>query len=327
VNLTIGAITLAFSYLALRQVNFGEAWHAARSSDYLWLVPALAAFGAGNIARALRWRSLFAPGRRPPPGPMLNATMLGYFYNSILPARAGEAARVLVLTQRSTAPAVEVVGTVVIERLYDLMAILIIFFVAAAWLPHVTWLKAAAFVAIVLAALIASAATALAVFGERPVRVLLKPLAKLSLVSELRLERAVHELAHGLSGLRQKAVALEGFAWTLLAWMLSALCAYFVILAFRPHLPFLCGVLVVVAVGLAMIVPAPPAAIGVFEGAALVALKVYGVPYSSALPYALVLHLVNVVPFLLFGVLLLQHNARHPVGELGTTDLPLPVAS
>ncbi len=46
-----------------------------------------------------------------------------------------------------------------------------------------------------------------------------------------------------------------------------------------------------------MILPSPPAAVGVFEGAALIALKAYGVPYSSALPYALVLHLVNFVPF------------------------------
>jgi hypothetical protein len=41
-------------------------------------------------------------------------------------------------------------------------------------------------------------------------------------------------------------------------------------------------------------------------------LKASGVPYSSALPYAVVLHLVNIVPFVLVGLLLLHYNARHP---------------
>ena len=107
-------------------------------------------------------------------------------------------------------------------------------------------------------------------------------------------------------------VALEAFLWTLTAWMFTALCAYFVSFAFHLHLPFACGVLVVVAVGLSMILPSPPGAIGVFEGAALIALKAYGVPHSEALPYALVLHAVNFVPYLVVGALLLQYNARHP---------------
>ncbi len=313
------AATLAFGYLALSNIKARQAWDALSESDYLWLIPALVAFSAGNVARALRWRALFARGRRPPFGAVLNGTMLGYFYNNILPARAGEAAKVAVVTQRGRVPAVEVIATVVIERLYDLMAVLIIFFGAAPWLPRVSWLDAAAIVAIVLAVGIAVAAGLLAIYGEAPVRVLLRPLRRVSAISELRVERAVHELAQGLAGLRHAGVAIRGFAWTLVAWMLSALCAYFVLLAFHLHLPFACAVLVVVAVGLGMIVPSPPAAIGVFEGAALVALKIYGISYSAALPYALVLHAINFIPFVIVGLLLLQHNARHPVAPLGET--------
>ena len=107
-------------------------------------------------------------------------------------------------------------------------------------------------------------------------------------------------------------LALEAFVWTILAWLLTALSAYLVSVAFHLHLPFACGVLVAVAIGLGMILPSPPAAVGVFEGAALIALSAYGVPHSSALPYAVVLHLVNFVPFVVVGALLLHYNARHP---------------
>jgi hypothetical protein len=313
INVLTIAVTVVFSYVALSGIKLGQAWHALRTSDYLWLIPALFAFGLGNVARGLRWRSLFAAGRRPPRGVVLDAMMVGYFYNSILPARAGEAARVLVLTQRSSAPPVEIVGTVVLERIYDVIAILVIFFAAEPWLPHVSWFGAAALAAIVLAGLIASAATILAVYGDRSLRLLLRPLRRFSWFSGTRLDRTVDELTHGLSGLRHGTVALEAFVWTVLAWMLSALCAYIVSVAFHLHLSFACGVLVVVAVGLGMILPSPPGAVGVFEGAALIALKAFGVPHSEALPYALVLHAVNFVPFVLVGALLLHHNARHPI--------------
>jgi len=311
-NLVTLAVTVLFSYIALSNIKLGDAWHALRASDYWWLIPALAAFGLGNFARALRWRSLFAPGRRPGVGPVTNAMMVGYLYNNILPARAGEAARVVVLTQRSSTPPVEIVGTVVLERLYDVFAILVIFFAAEPWLPHVSWFGSAAVAAIVLAGLIAAASIVLAVWGDRPLRLLLRPFERFSLFSGERLERTVTELTHGLSGLRHRGVALEAFLWTIAAWMLSALCAYLVSLAFHLHLPFACGVLVVVAVGLGMILPSPPAAVGVFEGAALIALKAYGKSHSAALSYALVLHAVNFVPFVVVGAILVHYNARRP---------------
>ncbi len=306
------AVTLVFSYIALRDINLSLAWRALRASDYWWLAAALVAFGLGNLARALRWHSLFARGRRPPLGAVANAMMVGYLYNNILPARAGEAARVVVLTQRSSTPPVEIVGTVVLERLYDVLAILVIFFATEPWLPHVSWFGAAAIAAIVLALLIAAAAIVLAVYGDRPLRLLLRPLQRLSLFSGERLEKTIDELIHGLSGLRHPWLALEAFVWTVAAWLLTALCAYLVTLSFHLHLPFACGVLVAVAIGLGMILPSPPAAVGVFEGAALIALDAYGVPHSSALPYAVVLHLVNFVPFVLVGAVLLHHNSRHP---------------
>ncbi len=303
-------VTIVFSYIALSGINFTEAWDALRSCDYWWLIPALVAFGLGSVARALRWRSLFAPGRRPRPGPTLDAMMMGYFYNNIMPARVGEAARVIVLTQRTPTPVVETVGTVVVERLYDVLAILVIFFVAQPWLPHVSWFRAAAIAAIALAVAIAAVATVLIFYGERPLRFLLQPLARM--FSGDRLARTVTELAHGLSGLRNREVAVEAFLWTIAAWMLTALCAYLVSIAFHLDLPFASGVLVAVAVGLSMILPSPPAALGVFEGAAILALNAYGLSKSTILPYALVLHAVNFLPFVFVGLFLLHYNARHP---------------
>jgi glycosyltransferase 2 family protein len=322
INLATIVVTIVFTYVALSGIDLRQAWHALRTCDYWLLIPALVAFGLGNVARAVRWRSLFVPIRRPPWGATLDAMMIGYFYNNVLPARAGEAARVLVLAQRSSSPPVEITGTVVLERIYDVVAILLIFFVAEPWLPQVSWFDTAATVAGVLALAIAAAATVLVIFGERPVRVVLRPLRRFAPFTEERLERTVGELVHGLSGLHNGRVALEALIWTIIAWVLSSACAFSVMLAFNLGLPFGAAVLTYVAIALAMILPSPPASVGVFEGATLVALRAYGVPHSTALPFALVLHLVNFVPFVVIGAALLRYNSRHPVArtELGTAS-------
>jgi uncharacterized membrane protein YbhN (UPF0104 family) len=88
--------------------------------------------------------------------------------------------------------------------------------------------------------------------------------------------------------------------------------AFLITLALHLHLPAASGVLVIVAIGLGMILPSPPAAVGVFEGAALIGLQAYGLARSAALPYALLLHVVNFLPPVAVGIWLMRYNSQHP---------------
>jgi uncharacterized membrane protein YbhN (UPF0104 family) len=68
--------------------------------------------------------------------------------------------------------------------------------------------------------------------------------------------------------------------------------------------------LVMVAVGLAMILPSPPAGIGVFEGAVVLTLGVYRISRAEALSCALVLHAVNFLPFIVAGAAVMVGHGR-----------------
>jgi uncharacterized protein (TIRG00374 family) len=303
-------LAAVFTYLAVRDVNWRLAWKALEHCDAWWLVPAMVAFAAQTVMRAMRWRSLFAPGRRPPRRPVLAATLVGYLFNNIMPARAGEVARIVVLNQRTGTPASEIVGTAVVERVYDVLSILIIFFCASPWLPHETWFTTALILAGVAAVGLIVVTWVLAVYGDRPVRVVARPLGRLPWLTAERVEREAAMLVEGLSGLRNVRVALEALAWSVAAWLTSALWAWLVLLAFEPTFGFGAGVLVTVVIGLSMIIPSPPAAVGVFEAAGVLALHAYGVPASIALPYALVLHVSNFVPLVVVGALMLRSATR-----------------
>src|SRR5207302_2424226 len=127
---------------------------------------------------------------------------------------------------------------------------------------------------------------------------------------EERLGRAALNLVGGLAAIRRPKLTGTAFFWTTLSWLGLGLSSWFVLRAFHLRLSPLAGLLVVIAINLALVLPSSPAAVGVFEAATLVALSAYGVSTSEALPVALVLHLVNLVPYLAAGPFVLRTVAR-----------------
>jgi glycosyltransferase 2 family protein len=98
------AVSAAFAYFAVRNVKLGDTWDALRTSHYAWLAPALAMLAAAFFVRVVRWRSLFAPGRRPGVRPLATALFAGYLFNNLLPVRAGEALRIGALNKLTRIP-------------------------------------------------------------------------------------------------------------------------------------------------------------------------------------------------------------------------------
>jgi glycosyltransferase 2 family protein len=303
-------VSAAFAYLAVRDVDFSEVWEGLRTSNYWWLLPALGLLAVTVYVKAIRWRYLFAHATRPPTRAVVRALLIGYFFNAILPARAGEAARVLALKQRAGTSRAESAGTVVIERAYDVIALLVLLFVAAPWFPRVTWLDEAVVLALVLGLGLAASIVVLAVYGLRPVHYVLKPLVRLPFLSRERVEHVGVNLGQGLAAVRRPRLVVAALFWTTLGWLTLSASVWFVMLGFDLGLSLFAALLVVIATNVAMIIPSSPSGVGVFEAAAIVALGAYGVPDSEALSCALVIHVVQFLPFVVAGLILLHGTVR-----------------
>jgi uncharacterized membrane protein YbhN (UPF0104 family) len=299
-------VSAVFSYLAVRNAQLDEVWSAMTASDYEWVAPALGAMTAAFFLRALRWRVLFAPSRRPPFRLTASALYIGYLFNNILPARAGDAASVIALNRRARTPVAEATGTLLVERAFDLLSLLLLLFVALPWLPDLTWVQAAGILAGGLVLAIAVVVIALAAFGERPLVFAGRHLGRVRLLSGLGQGNAAANLYHGLQGLRRLSTGLLAFLLTVLSWLVLAVGFWLVTVAFDLGLSPLAGLLVVIAVGLGMILPSSPAALGVFEAATVLVLTAYGITNSQAVSYALVLHALNALPFIVLAPLLLR---------------------
>jgi glycosyltransferase 2 family protein len=318
-------VSLVFIYFAFRGIHFGDIRRALARSNFWFLVPALAVLAVAIIVRAVRWRILFPPEWRPPIAKVTNALLIGYLFNSIFPARAGEAVRVLTLNQRAGTPKFVGLGTVVAERAIDVLVLLGLLFVVAPVLPSVGWMPRALALGGVVFLVTAALLGAFAWYGERPVRIMLRPLSFLPAMSRERTDLAATNLVRGFAVFRRAAIAVPALALTTASWALIALAFWICMEGFHLGVGFSAAILVVVSVNLAMILPSGPAAIGVFEAATLVALVPFDVDRSTALSYALVLHALNVLPFILVGYFALQSHtlavrrARASAADLGAS--------
>ncbi len=306
------AVTVVSAYFALRNVDFAEVWDTLESSDYWWLIPALAVLALAVVVRVLRWRYLFVKERRPAFWELTEALLVGQFFNTVLPARAGDLARVGAINLRAGTSKAEALATVVVERVFDVLALLLLLFVALPWLPEVTWVRTAAVAAVILGVGFCALVAVLTIWGERPLHIMLKPLGWLPFVPTDRLEHAAVNASRGLMGLRRAHLGGVSFVLTVVSWLLFALSFWLVMLCFDFGLAPGAGLLVVIASGFSLALPAAPAGVGVFEAAVVVALAAYDVPKSEALSYALVLHAVNIIPFLIAGAIVLNiHGVKY----------------
>jgi uncharacterized protein (TIRG00374 family) len=303
-------VTVVCTYFAIRGVNLDDALDALADCDLRWIAPSLLVLGIGVWLRVLRWWVIFDESSRPPLRAVGGATFVGYFFNNILPARAGEAARVIALHSRAGTPAAEAISTVVIERIFDLLALLFLLFASYPLLPAISWLKAAALLGLVLVTGLAVIVYLLVRYDERAVRWLLSPLRRLpGEHTGARVEAGIVNATRGLVALRDPRVALRGMALTLASWIVLSLSFWILTNAFDLGLPLVAGMVVVVAINLSLVLPSSPAALGVFEAATVVALRAFDVPQAEALSFALVLHLLNFIPFLIIGAALLGPGA------------------
>jgi len=97
---------------------------AFASANYFWVFLALVTAWLGHMSRAYRWQFLMEPlGYKPKLVNLYHSTMIGYVLNFTIP-RSGEIGRPGFLSKKENLPFDKVFGTVVAERIIDVIMLL-----------------------------------------------------------------------------------------------------------------------------------------------------------------------------------------------------------
>ena len=118
------AVSGALMVYAVRGQDLSRIGHYIATANYWWLSVTLTLSVLGYFSRAYRWQMQLNASQTPAPyWPVYHAMMVGYLANIVLP-RMGEVIRCSVLRRTSGVPVQVALGTVVTERVIDVLVLL-----------------------------------------------------------------------------------------------------------------------------------------------------------------------------------------------------------
>ena len=305
-------LTLALLAFFLRNADMHGVWAETRRAEPWPLLLGLVATLVTYALRALRWQYLLAPIGRTHFGTAFRTTVIGFAASFLLPARAGEVIRPYLLARREQLSATAAFATIVLERLLDLLIVLVLFagfvFTAA---PGVVSGDPAQLARVKFGGALAAAAAlagfvllfALAGHPERMGRLALRIERVLPARLASAVARFVETFAQGLAVMRQPGRLLVSLALSFPLWMSIAAGIWLTSRAFHITFPYLASFLVMTILVVGVAVPTP-GAIGGFHAAYQIAVQTFfGAPTDRAVGGAIVLHAISFIPVTLLGLL------------------------
>jgi glycosyltransferase 2 family protein len=298
------SISLAFLILALRGIHLAALWAALRSANYLWLIPSVLITVALLFLKGWRWQLLFLPEYKPRYWSVFTAMCAGYLASNVLPGRAGELVRLVLLTSEEKVSAARTLSTIVVERLLDILSLLAIMVLLLPFVRLPQELTRAAQALGVLALVGAGVMLMLSFWKGRVLGWAHAILGRVRFLDKPGIYAALGHLIDGFATLRGR-LGLLLFGLSLLGWVGVVAMAWSSAQAVYLDAPLTAIVFAVVVTTLGMLLPSTPGYIGVFHYLVTVALAQFGVPKEQALTFALVWHGVNYLTLSLSGVVAL----------------------
>jgi glycosyltransferase 2 family protein len=305
---TVSRVDLAEVGAALQRVNFGA------------LALAIPLVFVELVLRGMRWARLLAPMAPISVSRSVAYLAIGYFANSMLPARLGDVARAYLAGRSFGISRLGVLGTVVVERAADGLFILALVAVLG--------------ISVAGGGSLATTATWLAAIAAVGGIAMLGAIAYLRGSSGGRIRSGVRSLLdrvlRGTDALRSPAGFATVAALTVAAFAPAV--AMFAVIAGAAgvQLSLAQAALVMGGLALSTSIPAAPGSIGTYEFVGLTIMTTLGIDAEVALAVVVLVHMVATLPVALSGMLAAWHlhfrvseiaDDAEP-GRLAQDDLP-----
>lgn len=319
------ALAAVLLYLAFRGVDWSALLSRLGRGRLDILALAFLVCGTSYFIRGLRWRILLSGERRIAPLTAFWGIVAGYLGNDFLPARAGEVIRSALLARKTGLSVGFVLATALVERMLDLVALVLISAVAITTLAAApSWLVGATRL-LAVAAVVALALFVVIPRLEHPIQRLLT-----RLVGRITLRtRLAGLLEQFLLGMRafQHVGRGAGFAGlTVVIWLADSLVMILVAQAFHLSLSLAQALLLIAALGLSSAVPSTPGYVGIFQFVAVTVLAPFGFTRDEALAFILAAQAVIYVVVIVWGPLgLWALGFRRRATGLTSAAAPAPV--
>jgi uncharacterized protein (TIRG00374 family) len=309
--LIVGIVVSAvFLYIGLHKQHLPAVWHEVRHARIEWLIPGVAVYFLAVWGRTWRWHYLLRSIKIIPLRRLFPVVVIGYMGNNVYPFRAGEVIRAYVLRRNEEVNMPASLATIVIERIFDGLVMLLFVFVALPFADFKEkWLKDIVFFSTLLFWGAFLVFLALALHPKRTQQLYTWVFSRV-LPSPLR--RTAQGLADhfmmGLENLRRPRDLFMILLSSVFIWLTETTKYWFVMHAFNFRVSFFVLMVMTAVVNLSITLPSSPGYVGTFDTPGIKTLQAYGVEESLAASYTLVLHAALWLPITLLGFFYLSRQ-------------------
>jgi uncharacterized protein (TIRG00374 family) len=296
-------ISAVLLWLAIRKVDVQEVGSALHGADRV------AAAGAGLLllltfpVLAVRWAGLAR--RLEPPNTtfMLELSLAGVAINNTFPGRLGEFARAGGLSRRTGRRFPEAFGTVVVDRICDVLVLMLLFGATFAAVPDAAWVRWLGVAAMLATAIVVALVVIIVVLlRTRPERFAGAGWARTLL----------RTFAQGLDCVPDMRAAARALGLTALAWSIWILAAIVAAGALGITMTLMEAAFLAAVLNLGTAIPSSPGFIGTYQWLAVSAMGLFGVSADDAFAFSILFQVLWLVPTTVAGILVMLHLGLTP---------------
>jgi len=334
-HLVVGLIVTAVCFWwAVRDVDWQEVGQQFSKARYETIPLYILFLVLFFVLKAIRWAWLLRPLKKLTARVVAAPLMIGFMGNNILPAHLGEIFRVVILSRQQKVPAAGVLSSVAIERVLDVVAVLILVGVglmAVRDLPDM--IRNALFVGglIAIGGVVAFALAIVWMNRSVTFAIWMVGHVPLPVTIQEKLIETITSAAAGASVLRDGRLLALILSNSLMQWSCNCAMIAVSLWSFGIEVPFSATLILLGVLVVAVTIPTSPGFFGAIQVAFVETLKMFDVPESSAFAASIYYHLIQyiVVTAVGFGFLgqtgislsKLEDEAEHLQDEVDPVDL------
>jgi uncharacterized protein (TIRG00374 family) len=309
---------LAIALLAwfLSRANLDEVWSQVQHARAELLIVATLLVGVTFWLRTVRWQYLLEPIGPTRFRTAFRTTVIGFAALSLLPARAGDLLRPYLLARQEGLSVPATFATVVMERVIDLITVLILLasyvwgFAAPGSLPPALQrpIEVSAGLAGLAALVMMCVMWVLATHPERIGAFVAAAARVLPRRLGVQLGGLAQTFSSGFAVAREPYALAMAFLWSLPLWITLACEAWLVARAFNIDIPFTGSFLLQALLVIGVAVPTPGAVGSYHEAFRIGVTTFFGASNEAAVAAAIVVHAVGFMPVVFIGMVFMAQD-------------------
>lgn len=299
---------ILFVYLSLKGLDIQSVLEGFQRIRYTYVAIALFVLLAMQILRSYRWGVLLSPIEKVDQVSLFSVTSVGFMLIVAIPARIGEFARPYLITRKSKIKMSSALGSIVLERVFDFLAITMLFPIVMFLAPLPPWLAKSGVLLLLAVIIIFGLLILLVVKRDASMGFIQTILKRLPDKLSLRLGGVVSHFIDGFKAIESPRLFIYIVFLSLLIWLADVISIYVMFFALGLDLSLVAALTVMIILIFGLTIPTAPGFVGNWHYFTMIGLVLFGISRADAMTFAIVHHAICIIFTAILGLIFLPSN-------------------